>query len=65
MSGTAFFERLGALMVDNPPYPDDAPILRKLKAIGVEPGRDFDADNLDPKHAEAETGSRSTARTPT
>lgn len=53
MRGARFFERLASLMVDNPPYPEDAPILRKLKAIGVEPGRSFDADNLDPKHAEA------------
>ena len=53
MSGATFFERLVALMVDNPPYPDDAPILKKLKAIGVEPGQSFDADHLDPKHLEA------------
>ena len=53
MRGRTFFERLATLMVDNPPYPDDAPMLKKLKAIGVEPGKDFDADDLDPKHAEA------------
>ncbi len=53
MTGTTFFERLATLMVDNPPYPDDAPILKKLKAIGVEPGKDFDAEHLDPKHADA------------
>ena len=40
-------------MVDNPPYPDDAPTLKKLKAIGVEPGQDFDPDNLDPKDRDA------------
>jgi hypothetical protein len=39
--------------VDNPPYPDDEPILKKLEAIDVVPGQDFDADNLDPKHADA------------
>lgn len=53
MSGTRFFERLAASMVDNPPYPDDAPILEKLKAIGVEPGKDFVAEHIDPKHADA------------
>ena len=40
-------------MKDNPPYAADAPILKKLRAIGVEPGKDFDLDQLDPKHAEA------------
>ena len=53
MRGTTFFERLATLMVDNPPYPDDAPMLKKLKAIGIEPGNDFDAADLDPKHTEA------------
>jgi hypothetical protein len=44
---------LAGLLVDNPPYPDDEPILKKLEAIDVVPGQDFHADNLDPKHADA------------
>ena len=53
MNGVTFFKRLAMLMKDNPPYAADAPILKKLRAIGVEPGKDFDVDQLDPKHAEA------------
>jgi len=53
MDGVTFFKRLAMLMKDNPPYADDAPVLKKLKAIGVEPGKDFDIDKLDPKRAEA------------
>jgi hypothetical protein len=53
MRGTTFFKRLAGLLVDNPPYPDDEPILKKLEAIDVVPGQDFDADNLDPNHADA------------
>ncbi len=34
-----FFDRLAQLMVDNPPAPADAPMLEKLAAIGVRPGK--------------------------
>src|SRR5207247_6760680 len=44
MDGVTFFKRLAMLMKDNPPYADDAPVIKKLKAIGVEPGKDFDID---------------------
>jgi len=40
-------------MKDNPPYPADAPILEKLKTIGVEPGQEFDISKLDPAIARA------------
>ena len=53
MNGVTFFRRLAALMRDNPPYPDDAPILSKLKKIGVVPGEDFDTGKLSPRHADA------------
>ena len=53
MSGVDFFKRLARLLQDNPPYAADAPILKKLEKIGVEPGQDFDIDRLGLKHAEA------------
>ena len=48
MDAGTFFNRLAHLMVDNPPYPADGPMLEKLKKIGVEPGKDFDINKLDP-----------------
>jgi hypothetical protein len=48
MDAGTFFKRLAMLMKDNPPYPADAPMLEKLKKIGVEPGKDFDIGKLDP-----------------
>jgi hypothetical protein len=47
----AFFSRLARLMKDNPPAPADGPILEKLKAIGIEPGKDFDIATVDPRTA--------------
>jgi len=35
----AFFERLSALMIDNPPSPGDAAMLSKLARIGILPGQ--------------------------
>lgn len=34
-----FFEQLAQLMQDNPPRPEDAPMLRKLARLGVQPGQ--------------------------
>lgn len=39
LSTPAFFAKLAALMVDNPPAAADAPMLRKLARIGVAPGQ--------------------------
>ena len=38
----AFFGRFAQLMTDNPPAAADGPMLKKLKALGIEPGKDFD-----------------------
>ena len=38
----AYFDRLARLMVANPPYAEDAPMLARLEAIGVRPGQAFD-----------------------
>jgi hypothetical protein len=48
MDAGTFFKRLAILMKDNPPYVADAPMLDKLKEIGVEPGKDFDINKIDP-----------------
>jgi hypothetical protein len=49
MSGEMFFRRLAELLHDNPPYPEDGPMLRKLKLLGIEPGKEFNPEKLDPK----------------
>ena len=48
MTGEMFFSRLAAALKDNPPYPGDTQSLERLKKIGIEPGKDFDAGKLDP-----------------
>ncbi len=47
MDAGAFFGRLARLMKDNPPAPADAPMVEKLKALGIEPGKDFDIAAVD------------------
>jgi hypothetical protein len=46
MDVTAYFGRLARLMKDNPPSPADAPMVEKLKNLGLEPGKDFDLTKL-------------------
>src|SRR5262245_21150785 len=53
MSATEYFKLLAALMKENPPAPADAPMVAKLKRLGIEPGRDFDPSKLDPAAAKA------------
>jgi len=48
MSAESFFNRLAALLKTNPPPASEAPILERLKAIGVTPGETFDPGKLDP-----------------
>jgi hypothetical protein len=51
MDAGAFFGRIARLMKDNPPSPADAPVIEKLKALGIEPGKDFDIATIDPDTA--------------
>ncbi len=51
MDAGAFFGRLARLMKDNPPAAADAPMVEKLKAIGITPGQDFDISKADPDTA--------------
>jgi hypothetical protein len=48
MTSEAFFNRLADLMKTNPPPASEAPVLEKLKAIGIVPGERFDPTKLDP-----------------
>ena len=48
MDGVAVLSRLADLMAKYPPHPNDYPILFRMKQIGLEPGRPFDASKLDP-----------------
>jgi hypothetical protein len=51
MDAGGFFGRMARLMKDNPPAPADAPMVGKLKALGIEPGKDFDIARIDPDTA--------------
>ncbi|WP_280234333.1 DUF1254 domain-containing protein [Nocardia cyriacigeorgica] len=49
MSARDFFDRMCALMVDNPPAPEDAPALDRFATVGITPGghpRGIDTDEL-------------------
>ena len=48
LDAAAFFGRLVELLDANPPSPADAPLLSRLAALGIEPGKPFDLDALDP-----------------
>jgi len=48
MDAATFFNRLAHVMKDNPPYATDSSMQEKLRKLGVEPGKDFDASRVDP-----------------
>ena len=41
MDASKFFNRVAMLLPGNPPTKDDAPMLAKLKQLGIEPGKPF------------------------
>jgi len=43
MDASAYFNNVCRLMVENPPYETDAPILARMAEIGVKPGADYRA----------------------
>jgi hypothetical protein len=47
MSAGDYFKLLAALMKDNPPAKDDAPMIEKMAKIGIGPGKDFNIAKLD------------------
>jgi hypothetical protein len=42
MDAAAFFARLNDAMLKSPPHKEDAPVMERLKKIGIEPGKKFD-----------------------
>ena len=47
MDATAFYSRLAALLPGNPPAKEDAPMVEKMKKLGVVAGQPFDMTKLD------------------
>ncbi|WP_371315396.1 DUF1254 domain-containing protein [Pseudomonas vancouverensis] len=48
MSASQYFAYAAELLKVNPPHSTDQPIIAQMKKIGLEPGKSFDLDNLDP-----------------
>jgi hypothetical protein len=48
MSAETFFNRMALLLKSNPPPASEAPVLDRLKTIGIVPGEKFDPSKLDP-----------------
>ena len=48
MPAAAYFAYAAELLKVHPPHVTDQPILARMKAIGIEPGKSFDISNLDP-----------------
>ena len=53
LSATKYFAMLASLLKSNPPPASDAPILAKLRTIGIVPGQPYDPSTLDPSTVEA------------
>ncbi|MBI4765716.1 MAG: DUF1254 domain-containing protein [Deltaproteobacteria bacterium] len=49
MDAATFFKTFTALLKDNPPHAEDAPLVAELKAIGISPGEPFGPVKLDPE----------------
>ena len=56
LSAEAYFKLLAMLMTDNPPAKDDAPIMARMKKVGIVPGKAFDIAKLNPAVAKAIDG---------
>jgi hypothetical protein len=53
MDAAAYFGRLAQMLKGNPPSPNDAPMVEKLKSLGIEPGKDLTFNELAPGQARA------------
>lgn len=49
MDVNAYFNLLATLMKDNPPTPEDAPMVARMAKIGLVPGQRFDSGKLGPE----------------
>lgn len=56
MSGETFFAYAADVLKVQPPHITDQPIIARMKRIGIEPGKSFDAAKLDPSVAKAIQG---------
>jgi hypothetical protein len=56
MGADSFFERLNALLVGNPPYEADAPVMERIAQLGIGPGAAFPWDDFGPEVQRAITG---------
>lgn len=48
MDTAEYFNLVASLMKDNPPAEEDAPIVTQMARLGIEPGKPFEFDKLDP-----------------
>jgi len=48
MTPQQFFSRLNELLVHNPPYPADAPMVARIATLGIGPGKHFDMTSFSP-----------------
>ena len=48
MTGVKFFSHAAELLKTQPPHITDEPIVAQMSKIGIEPGKSFDGDKLDP-----------------
>lgn len=53
MDAGDYFGRLASLLKDNPPLPDDGPMVENLRQLGIAPGKDFDINAVDADTARA------------
>ena len=63
LSVSEFFQTFAALLKNNPPHPEDAPLMRDLARIGIEPGKPFSLDALPSEQRKAfEEGAAESAK---
>jgi len=48
MPAEKFFARAAEVLKENPPHRTDQPIIARMKRIGIEPGKSFDIEKVDP-----------------
>lgn len=49
LSPQEFFSRLNSLMVGNPPYEEDGPMLERIQRLGIGPGKTFNMASFTPE----------------
>jgi hypothetical protein len=62
MDAATFFTRVAMLLPANPPAKEDAPMVEKMKRLGIVAGQPFDVTKLDPLDATSVTEGAKSAR---